>query len=546
MAKTVRSTAVTSQEEVSEKLKTDIREILSKRTWDYPSHCKEDKIAQLLRSSLQKLGAFYRQSDGVIWFFRHHNHKLYEVTTHPESAFAKYVNYITAQSITSYLLRRSVDRLHAAMLEEAKIVEVYGIAYNAHDLEVIALNDFGGGMWYRKRGGQWEWKPNGSEGIFFWSPNDKVQKWVPQFSTDTSRQTEDAFHWFIEQPHFAEDDLTIRDQRLLFKVVLLVPLFPSLNQTRPVSAHLGLSQDQQHDTGKTTAGKMIGIVWEGSAFQPTPMDSTDKGKEALSLLLGQTPFLLLDNVDTKTQWLNDYICTYATGGQLAKRKLYSDATLVYFEPKARLCVTSRKASFNREDVASRIIPFRFAPIEKKERKTEPQLISPVMAKRGKIWAGILHIAAQIQDSFTSLKVPQPTARLADFDSFGWRVASLSGEEDAWLQAIGRLEAAQVNFSLEDNSILPILRDWLNEGDIPEMPTSEFFTGLSGRAQGQDRPFDFPRNAAACTTQLKTHRTLFETELKVRISFRTLNGKSLIHISRVSHQVEQEIGDRGDM
>ncbi|MDK2744059.1 MAG: hypothetical protein NDI90_14200 [Nitrospira sp. BO4] len=526
------STTALSQEEIASELKKHIRKVLDKKGWDLPSHCKEDKIAQFLRSSLQKLGEFYRQSDGVIWFFRHHNHKLYEVTTHPESAFAKYITSITDQSVTFHLLRRSLDRLHAAMLEEAKLVEVHGIAYNAHDLSVIAVSDFGGGMWYRNQGGQWEWKPNGSEGIFFWSPNEKVQKWVPQFNTDSTRQAEDAFQWFIQQPHFAEHDLTIRDQRLLFRAVLLVPLFPSLNHTRPVSAHLGLSQDQQHDTGKTTAGKMIGVVWEGPAFQPTPMDGSEKGKEALSLLLGQTPFVLLDNADTQTKWLNDYICTYATGGQMSKRKLYSDATLVYFEPKARLCVTSRKASFNREDVATRIIPFRFAPIGDEERKTEAQLLNPVIAKRGQIWAGILQVVAQIQDNFSSLNPPQPTARLADFDSFGWRVSSLYGEGNAWRETMSCLKTAQAGFSLEDNPLLPILRDWLSEGDIPEMPTLDFFDKLSDRAQGTERPSGFPRTAASCTTQLKTLKKLFETELKARISFRTLNGKSLIQISRV--------------
>ncbi|GKS62894.1 hypothetical protein YTPLAS72_01980 [Nitrospira sp.] len=462
MSKAIRSSLVTSEDKIARRLQKDIRKILAKG-WSLPSHCKEDQIAQLLRTSLEKLGAFYRQSDGVIWFFRHHNHKLYEMTTHPESGFAKYVNYITAQSVTSYLLRRSLDRLHAAMLEEAKMVDVHSIAYNSHDLDVIAVNDFGGGMWYRTRGGRWEWMPNGTDGILFWTPEGMVQKWVPTFDKGGTRQAEEAFHWFIEQPHFAEHDLTVRDQRLLLRVSMLVPFFPALNETRPVSAHLGLNQDQQHDTGKTMAGKMIGTVWEGPGFQPTPMDSTDKGKEALSLLLGQTPFVLLDNVDTKTPWLNDYICTYATGGRLPKRKLYSDATLVYFEPKARLCVTSRKASFNREDVASRIIPFRFAPIRDEERKTEPQLLNPVIEERGRIWAGILHLAAQIQDSFPSMTVPQPTARMADFDSFGWRVSTIYGEADAWRQTMSRLKVAQANFSLEDKPIVPILRDWLREG-----------------------------------------------------------------------------------
>ena len=540
MSKVRRSSLVRPEDEITRWLQKEIRKILGKGS-KLPAHCKEDEITKLLGKGLSDLGGFYRQPDGALWFFRHHNRQLHEVTTHPDSAFSKYITYVTAQSVKSDLMRRSLDRLHATMLEEAKIVEVHGIAYNSQDLAVIAVNDFDGGMWYRQRGGQWEWKPNGGESILFWTPEVIVQKWVPAFDKGGTRHAEEAFHWFIEQPHFAEHVLTVKDQRSLLRASLLVPLFPSLNPTRPVTAHLGLSEEQQHDTGKTMAGKMIGTVWAGAGFEPTPMDSTDKGKEALSLLLGQAPFVLLDNVDTRTPWLNDYICTYATGQRLTRRKLYSDHTLIHFEPKARLCVTSRKASFNRDDVASRVIPFRFAPINKAERKTERELLGLVIDQRGKIWAGILHVVARLQDGFPSMQPYQQTARLADFDAFGWQVSSIYGEADAWQETIVRLEAAQANFALEDNPFVPILRDWLNQGDIPDMSSSDFFGNLQSRAEECEISWGLPRDAASCTKQMKKLRKLLEAELDVTVNFRTLHGRSHIEIRR-GHSWSQPKGE----
>src|SRR5262249_7197956 len=156
-------------------------------------------------------------------------------------------------------------------------VEIHALGYNSDDLAVIAVNDFGGGMWHRARRGEWRWKPNGSDGILFWTPPDFVEPWRPEFADTTGLADGAALSWFIDQAHFADDALTVTDQRLLSRALLLAPFFPRLTRCRPVQAHLGLSAQRQHDTGKTMAGKMIGALLVGPNFQPTPIDSTEKG-----------------------------------------------------------------------------------------------------------------------------------------------------------------------------------------------------------------------------------------------------------------------------
>ena len=86
----------------------------------------------------------------------------------------------------------------------AETVTVHAVAYNSEDGRIIAVKDFGRGMWYRERGGKWEWKPNGSEGILFWAPPDFVEPWKPQFSGN-SEADEVALEWFLDLPHFADD-----------------------------------------------------------------------------------------------------------------------------------------------------------------------------------------------------------------------------------------------------------------------------------------------------------------------------------------------------
>src|SRR5262249_51729878 len=216
------------------------------------STAREDKLAEDVRAALAKIGRFYRTIDGTALFFRETDRRLYEISDRSESEFGRFVTYLTDLSVKRPMISRALDRLRARVGEQAELVEVHGLADNSADCDVVAINDFGGGMWYRKRGGDWEWKPNGSGGILFWTPGGVVEPWKPEFTTVT--KDEDHLRWFLDQPHFADDVLTGGDQRMLLRALLLSPFFPSRNRTRPVQAHLGLRQQRQHDTGKTTAG----------------------------------------------------------------------------------------------------------------------------------------------------------------------------------------------------------------------------------------------------------------------------------------------------
>ncbi len=510
-------------------LRKSLREALQSKGLSWVE--KEDVLVDLIHKALDKIGIFYRTEDGTALFFRHRDHKLYELNAKPDSLFGRLVTYLADQSMRLVRMARCIDRLHAQVIEEATPVQVYGLAYNTSDAKVIALNDFGGGMWYRKRRGQWRWKPNGSDGILFWTPADMVEPWAPEFRDRPLVNDEDHFQWFLNQPHFVDDVLKARDQRIISRALLLAPFFPSRNRTRPVPAHLGLSQQQQHDTGKTTWGKMIGILFVGRNFQPTSIDSSDKGKEALHLSLTQQPYVLLDNVDTDIPWLNNFLCTYATGQRLPRRKLYTDATLLYYEPRGPLCLTSRKAKFTRVDTASRILPFRFSPITEAERKTEWELLDPVIARRGQIWAGVLTAIARVQDALPSLQPPNPTSRLADFDQFGWCVAAVYGEQDDWQAAMSLLKAAQSGFALEDEPLIPALGELLKSGDTGEQPTSDLYKQVSQKAAQLGLQWEMPNNAAACTKRINQLRSLIESVLDVRISTRILHGQTLIEIKR---------------
>jgi hypothetical protein len=119
-------------------------------------------------------------------------------------------------------VKRSLDRLRAKVVERAQIVQVYALAYDSPDADVVAVNDFGGGMWYRQRGKEaaWVWRPNGYDGILFWTPSGFVEPWEPDFGPGGILSAEEHFAALIDNPHFASDVLTVKDQRLLLRALL--------------------------------------------------------------------------------------------------------------------------------------------------------------------------------------------------------------------------------------------------------------------------------------------------------------------------------------
>jgi hypothetical protein len=518
-----------SEQEAVERLRNIIRSFLREGRLSTANQ-KEDGIARALDQALAILGKFYRQDDGSPLFFRNRTHRLYEINGHPESDFGRLITYLGDCSVKTALVGRCVDRLAAKVSENAEIVSVHGLAFDSPDANLLAVNDFGGGMWVRSRGGAWEWQPNGHAGILFWSPSELVEPWKPEFSGEGI--DEDHLDWFLGQAHFADDILTSSDQRLLFRALLLLPFFPSRCRTRPVQAHLGLNQQRQYDTGKTMAGKMIGVLLSGRRFEPMPPpEGNEKGIEALQLALMHEPFVLLDNVDTEIKWLNDFLCTYTTGARPTKRKLYTDTQQVRVEYRGRLCLTSRKARFNRVDVASRTIPFRFAPIDAGKRKTERQILGPLLARREQIWAGILGALGHIQDALPTLVIPAPRLRLADFEEFGWCAAAVQGQAPAWESAMLRLGAAQAGFALEGEPFFPLLERLLADGDLVERPTSEFYSAVCRTGRELALDLALPHDAAACTKRLKELQEVLEARLDVKIQMRTLHGTTLVQIKR---------------
>jgi hypothetical protein len=192
--------SVKSEQEVAQHLRQGVRATLATSGRDMPSSEKETRLVDLFRAALADMGRFCRTTAKAPFFFRESERQLYEVDPRPGTEFATLVGYLAGVTVKRGLVGFALDRVRSTVVETAPIIEVHAIAYNSPDGNIIAVNDFGGGMWRRERGKTWEWKPNGTEEILFWTPGGSVEPLSANFGS----ASEDHVAWLVEQPHFAE------------------------------------------------------------------------------------------------------------------------------------------------------------------------------------------------------------------------------------------------------------------------------------------------------------------------------------------------------
>ncbi|MEE9601017.1 MAG: hypothetical protein V3W22_04880 [Thermoplasmata archaeon] len=480
----------------------------------------------VLEKLLPLAGQFYRTAGGELLFFRKEDHRLYDVEG---KAFEQYLVWMTESP--EGVRRHWLPTLRARVRFEAPEVTPHFLAYNdSPDLNVIAINTFDGYMMRRKRGGTWRWVSNGTDGVLFRTPPDFLTPWQPDFEHGgTGKDLE----WLCSLGHFSDDGpLSVDDQRSLLHAWILHLFVPALNPVHPIPLQEGVT-----GSGKTVSGECIGRWLTGPEFEVVglPSGNTAKAEETLTLAIYKRPLVVIDNVDSPTPWLEDFLCRAATGVRMSRRRLYTNSEEVHFTPRAGVIITSRDPHFRREDVARRILPIRFKEIPEEMRRTETEIRAEVEARRGSIWADVLAALARIQDSWPTLKgTLRSTHSLADFAVFGALLAAAHSEDnnpDEWDALMGRLDQAQHRFTGEGDPLAELLDAALEEskGTLHQQPVSDLFRDLRDLAQISGWPWPY-KDTRTLTRELKGKKQTLEHALDVRIVLSNNHRGGVYHVS----------------
>jgi hypothetical protein len=382
---------------------------------------------------------------------------------------------------------------------QGKLVEVYTLAHYDTHTQVLIVSDGGGGIWRRERGGKWEAGKNGDDNILFLT-EPEATRWSPEFGKVGHLQ------WFLGLINFCSTPLSIEEQRAFFTVWLLHQFFPALRRTRAVPAWLG-----PQGSGKSTACRLLGRFLMGKEFEVSGLRK--EKEDTFVAAVTNRVLYAIDNADTRVDWLEDALARYATGEAFRFRRLYTTNEEVSYRPRAILMLTSRDPHFQRPDVSQRLLPFHLQQIE--EFQDEPAIFAELSRRRGALWGELLTELGHVQDVLNPSLVPKLPFRMADYGAFGWQVFHAQGREAEWVEALGRLDAAQMRFAAEGDGMIMAL-GVLMEGQEQVGPLSvrELYAKVAGVADANS--LAIPKTAEWFGRKLTSQKRVIESELHVSL------------------------------
>ncbi len=134
-----------------------------------------------------------------------------------------------------------------------------------------------------------------------------------------------------------------------------------------------------YGSGKTTIARLLSYIIQGYDIQISPQHLL---KDDVPLILKSNKTVIIDNITYINIDQSNFLCEAITGGQLTKRKLYSDDTLLSYKMYAGFIFTAVKLDNLLPDLISRTVPIVLSPINK--RNNESYLMKQIDIMRKKL------------------------------------------------------------------------------------------------------------------------------------------------------------------
>lgn len=244
--------------------------------------------------------------------------------------------------------------------------------------------------------------------------------------------------------------LSGNDLRLLTAIYIHALFMPELLLTKPIISTVGTK-----GSGKTTLLRMILKCAYGNNVDVISMSNK---MEDLDTVVANKHFVVIDNLDTYKDSINDKIACYATGVTNEKRKLYSNGEVYREKVDAFLGISTRNPVFRRDDVAQRVLIIYLNPIGK--YSTEGSIITPVLEHRSEIISQIIQHLQGILALIKSNKYAnyQSAFRMADFAHF---TALFLDNGDAAEELLHRVVKTQQALVIEGDILLVVLTEFVH-------------------------------------------------------------------------------------
>ncbi|MHC4533481.1 MAG: toprim domain-containing protein [Planctomycetota bacterium] len=274
------------------------------------------------------------------------------------------------------------------------------------------------------------------------------------------------------------------EQKQLHEYYLYSLFFPELLPAKPIEVLVG-----DKGSGKSVCQRKRGKLLYSERFNLKPI-ATDR-EDAFIATITNNHLASFDNVDSKITWLNNHLASASTGEEVSLRKLYTTNEEINYPVNCFITLNTRTPQFKRPDVVDRSLILRTETIELK--KPEGEIYQEVADKRNALWSELLEklnlVVATIQSNQEAFTTQH---RMADWAKLAWNIAKAEKKETEFLSTLDRLNRAQSDFLLEDDSLFACLLVWLENPDNigKEVASGTLYKNLQFIANQEDLDFAF--------------------------------------------------------
>lgn len=214
--------------------------------------------------------------------------------------------------------------------------------------------------------------------------------------------------------------------------------------------------------------------------------------------------LCYDNLRSLSQLMADTLCVASTGGSIATRQLYTDASQEVLKLHAALVLNGIHSFVDQPDLAQRCLPINLLPLDETDRKSELEIIQSLHVDLPIIFRGLLDLIADIFTVLPTVEVTNPE-RMIDFVHWLAAMEKVQGVPAGVYQTAYSEELRQGQLdSLLDSLLASELLAFIQKLDVDGWSgtPSQLLIALNKSVQvGVQRSREWPQNPIALSKRL---------------------------------------------
>ncbi len=325
-------------------------------------------------------------------------------------------------------------------------------------------------------------------------------------------------------------------QRMCLSIWMFTIAFPDLMPTKPLLLVEGVP-----GSGKTLALQRIALALHG---KHTPIQVPKQEDKDFAVKILRSPIAILDDINVSIPWLQDTLCSYATGAGWTKRKLFTDDDEHSIQPESFLAITTNNpTTFRQGQVADRCLIIRLERRGGDGFLSADQLFEKIREDRHEIFGEWLTWLNEIVAELRLHRPPVVTkTRMADFAHLAHVIARVlarpGGPDGDWSPAavnemLDCMQNERDALVMEEDPLIELLDRWLEVGSnhSREVSSADLHHELGAIARAGDKTVQFYRTPKTLATRLKTTSTQLASHFIITFDNNGPSGKTIFTVRR---------------